>query len=319
MHIETAGVTAAGRHPCRYRSGHGIEREHKMMRHALLAAALLGVGHAALIELNPTNPGHAQQIIQHLDNCDFDLIVDVRSQYYYENWRVKSAAHHPFTGNGLHNFDPTNLAARNISKIAFYCWTQPWQSEPAARWLHATHGQGIDVYDLKGLSYLDDIPGFCKFLHATPQAISVMSPQCATTAGTHQCPVATANAASDPNAGRADYTRPSDQATAQQLADDMNISLSVAKEIVGQDQVETATQTKQPMAVETKHPETQGPSQEQQLTLMLVGAGVLALVLVGAGSAAWMLRKPRTHAKGVEVVSRTADTFDVEVANALAK
>ena len=62
-------------------------------------------------------------------------------------------------GNGLHGFDPARIQSENITTVAFYCWTAPWQSEPAAIWF-AQQYPDITVYDLKGLSYLDDIPGF---------------------------------------------------------------------------------------------------------------------------------------------------------------
>ena len=49
------------------------------------------------------------------------------------------------------------------------------ESEPSAIWIDQHFGPespyahlGIQVYDLKGLTYLDDIPDFCKFLDGTP-------------------------------------------------------------------------------------------------------------------------------------------------------
>ena len=138
------------------------------------------------------DPGHHDQITSLLTDCTLDHIFDVRSEYYYENWRILGGEHHPFTGNGLHGFDPSRIVSENITSVAFYCWTQPWQSEPAAIWF-ANEYPEITVYDLKGLSFLDDIPGFCQFIDGDQAFIDQMSqmdngPQClASETGTHQC------------------------------------------------------------------------------------------------------------------------------------
>jgi hypothetical protein len=89
-----------------------------------------------------------------------------------------------------HGFEPARLAAEGIRSVAFYCNTAPWQSEPAAVWFEQAYGHlGIEVYDIKGLAFLDDIPGFCKFLDGSGDAIDQMSPHCRTdpATATHSC------------------------------------------------------------------------------------------------------------------------------------
>lgn len=155
-------------------------------------AALAAVANAALIELNPVNPEHHDEIKRLLTDCTFDHIFDVRSEFYYENWRIRGGEHHPFTGNGLHGFDPARVHSENMTHVAFYCWTAPWQSEPAAIWFSQQYPD-VTVYDLKGLSYLDDIPGFCQFIDGDQAFIDQMTdmdngPRCAPEdTGTHEC------------------------------------------------------------------------------------------------------------------------------------
>ena len=116
----------------------------------------------------------------------------MRSEFYYENWRIRGGEHHPFTGSSLHGFDPARVQSENMTTVAFYCWTAPWQSEPAAIWFAQQHPD-VTVYDLKGLSYLDDIPGFCQFIDGNQQFINQMTdmdngPRCAAEeTGTHEC------------------------------------------------------------------------------------------------------------------------------------
>ena len=45
------------------------------------------------------NPEHHDEIKRLLTDCTFDHIFDVRSEFYYENWRIRGGEHHPFTGN----------------------------------------------------------------------------------------------------------------------------------------------------------------------------------------------------------------------------
>ena len=160
------------------------------------------------------NPEHHDEIKRLLSDCTFDHIFDVRSEYYYENWRILGGEHHPFTGNGLHGFDPARIQSENITTVAFYCWTAPWQSEPAAIWF-AQQYPDITVYDLKGLSYLDDIPGFCQFIDGNQAFIDQMTamdngPTCAAhETGTHECAEGTPEAlalAMDPEIP-ADFTQ----------------------------------------------------------------------------------------------------------------
>ena len=113
------------------------------------------------------------------------VAVDVRSLYYYENWGIRGA-------EWVQNFDLRRLYDGSIRKVAFYCWIAPWESEPASLWFDANFGHlGIETYDMKGLTYLDDIPGFCPFINGTPELIEQMGPQCAN-AQPHTCPAETA-------------------------------------------------------------------------------------------------------------------------------
>ena len=85
-----------------------------------------------------------QVILSKLENCEFDAIFDVRSQDYYDNWRLSGGEHLPDASR----FDASRLAAENITSVAFYCWNAPWQSEPAAQWFASQYGdQGVAVYD----------------------------------------------------------------------------------------------------------------------------------------------------------------------------
>ncbi len=77
-------------------------------------------------------------------------------------------------------FDPERLVTQNITSVAFYCWNDPWESEPAAQWFAQQYGnQGVQVYDIKGLSYLDDVPGMCQYIDGDEEAIARHSPHCA--------------------------------------------------------------------------------------------------------------------------------------------
>lgn len=81
-------------------------------------------------------------------------------------------------------FDPERLATQNITTVAFYCWNDPWESEPAAQWFAQQYGnQGVQVYDIKGLSYLDDVPGMCQYIDGDEEAIAQHSPHCAAEGG----------------------------------------------------------------------------------------------------------------------------------------
>ena len=134
------------------------------------------------------------EIKQLLEDCALDLIIDVRNAFYFQNWRIKGGEHHPYNGREMMNLDPDRIARDGIKKVGVYCWTRPWQSEPAARWLSAMFPD-ITVYDLKGLSYLDDIPGFCKYIDGAPFMLREMAPQCRPDeVGTHVCPAGTAQA-----------------------------------------------------------------------------------------------------------------------------
>lgn len=115
-----------------------------------------------------------------LDGCEFDVIFDVRSHSYYENWRLAGGEHLP----DATQFDPERLATQNITSVAFYCWNDPWESEPAAQWFAQQYGsQGVQVYDIKGLSYLDDVPGMCQYIDGDDAAIAQHSPHCASEGG----------------------------------------------------------------------------------------------------------------------------------------
>ena len=108
------------------------------------------------------------------------MIFDVRSHHYYENWRIAGGEHMP----DATQFDPERLATQNITSVAFYCWNDPWESEPAAQWFAQQYGdQGVQVYDIKGLSYLDDVPGMCQYIDGDAQAIAQHSPHCAAEGG----------------------------------------------------------------------------------------------------------------------------------------
>lgn len=108
------------------------------------------------------------------------MIFDVRSHHYYENWRLAGGEHMPDASQ----FDPERLATQNISSVAFYCWNDPWESEPAAQWFAQQYGsQGVQVYDIKGLSYLDDVPGMCQYIDGDDEAIAHFSPHCADEGG----------------------------------------------------------------------------------------------------------------------------------------
>jgi len=161
-----------------------------MMLKGLATAALVGAAAAAVIELDPREPTHQATITSNLDSCNFDLILDVRSQYYYDNWRIAGS-------EWVQTFNPQRLIDENIKNIAVFCWVAPWESEPSAIWIDQHFGPespyahlGIQVYDLKGLTYLDDIPDFCKFLDGTPEMVAEMSPHCAGKVNTHTCPSA---------------------------------------------------------------------------------------------------------------------------------
>lgn len=148
-------------------------------------AAVCAYASAAVIELDPRVEEHQETILNNLNDCDFDLILDVRSLYYYENWGIRGA-------EWVQNFDLRRLYDGSIRKVAFYCWIAPWESEPASLWFDANFGHlGIETYDMKGLTYLDDIPGFCPFINGTPELIEQMGPQCAN-AQPHTCPAETA-------------------------------------------------------------------------------------------------------------------------------
>lgn len=160
------------------------------------------------------NPEHHDEIKRLLTDCTFDHIFDVRSEFYYENWRIRGGEHHPFTGTSLHGFDTSRVRSENMTHVAFYCWTAPWQSEPAAIWFSQQYPD-VTVYDLKGLSYLDDIPGFCQFIDGNQDFIDQMTamdngPRCAADeTGTHQCAEGTPEALAqrmDPDI-RPDFTR----------------------------------------------------------------------------------------------------------------
>lgn len=125
-------------------------------------------------------PADQQEILRKLDDCEFDVIFDVRSEHYHDNWRLAGGEHLP----DATAFDPERLATQNITSVAFYCWNSPWQSEPAAQWFAQQYGaQGVQVYDIKGLSYLDDIPGMCEHIDGDEAAIREHSPHCATEGG----------------------------------------------------------------------------------------------------------------------------------------
>ena len=127
----------------------------------------------------PADPRVAEDqqiILSKLENCEFDAIFDVRSQDYYDNWRLSGGEHLPDASR----FDASRLAAENITSVAFYCWNAPWQSEPAAQWFASQYGdQGVAVYDIKGLTYLDDIPGMCQYIDGNDAAVAEYSPHCA--------------------------------------------------------------------------------------------------------------------------------------------
>lgn len=151
----------------------------------LALAAVCAYASAEVIELDPRVEEHQETIINNLNDCEFDLILDVRSQYYYENWGIRGA-------EWVQNFDLRRLYDGSIRKVAFYCWIAPWESEPASLWFDANFGHlGIETYDMKGLTYLDDIPGFCPFIDGTPELIQQMGPQCAN-AQPHTCSAETA-------------------------------------------------------------------------------------------------------------------------------
>ena len=124
---------------------------------------------------DPRDPNDQQEILRKLDGCEFDVIFDVRSHHYYENWRLAGGEHMP----DATQFDPERLATQNITSVAFYCWNDPWESEPAAQWFAQQYGdQGVQVYDIKGLAYLDDVPGMCQYIDGDEEAIAMHSPHC---------------------------------------------------------------------------------------------------------------------------------------------
>ena len=146
------------------------------MLRLLASACLAADATAAVIELDPRVESHQQQIVEKLSDCGedgFDLILDVRSQYYFENWGVEGA-------EWIQDFDLRRLYDGSIRKVVFYCWVALWESEPASLWFDANFGHlGIETYDMKGLTYLDDVPGFCPFLRGSDELMASQSPQCA--------------------------------------------------------------------------------------------------------------------------------------------
>ena len=99
------------------------------MLRLLASACLAAAATAAVIELDPRVESHQQQIVEKLSDCGedgFDLILDVRSQYYFENWGVEGA-------EWIQDFDLRRLYDGSIRKVVFYCWVAPWESEPAVR------------------------------------------------------------------------------------------------------------------------------------------------------------------------------------------
>jgi len=215
---------------------------------ALLTVAHLPTASGKLISLDPTKKKDQKRIVKELASCAFDVIIDVRHHYYYNNWRVKGASHYPWNGynlltkqenysprkgckdrkkTGLYNsrtkkalscpqlaphcnhrtygkhirktccatcdshkeWDLGYIKRNNITKVGLYCWVKPWQSDPASRYLEKKFGKHLEIYDMKGLAYLDDIPGFCPFIDGNYKALKKFAPQCAKDKnyGKHQC------------------------------------------------------------------------------------------------------------------------------------
>jgi len=80
------------------------------------------------------------------------------------------------------------IKENNITNVAVYCWMKPWQSDPAARWLEKKFGNLLNIFDMKGLSYLDDIPGFCPLIDGTAAGVKKFAPHCKKKeVGSHRC------------------------------------------------------------------------------------------------------------------------------------
>ena len=274
-------------------------------RHRLCVACLalyFGPTMSAVIELDPTNEADQVTIINKMTNCEWDKIVDVRSEFYYENWRITGGSHHPFTGTSLHNLDEATLIAENITSIAFYCWVSPFQSEPASVWFDATFGHlDIKVYDIKGLSYLDDIPGFCPFLTASDEAIDVLSPHCEGLTGTHECPA-------EEEMTEPDYTDTVDAATLDVLVTAVGLDVQQAGSLLQEDSTETESQTSVSLETTPVEEEADGateaveetpPAQEEPAAATFTSASTPSTKLEKNRSTATILTLVSVSALGV--------------------
>lgn len=88
-------------------------------------------------------------------------------------------------------WDLDYIKKNNITRVGVYCWVKPWQSDPASRYLEKKFGKHLEIYDMKGLAYLDDIPSFCKFIDGNKNALKKFAPHCAKSKfGSHKCPQA---------------------------------------------------------------------------------------------------------------------------------
>ena len=101
-----------------------------------LAFALLLVGASAV-----TSPSHDESADM-LNDGEFDIIIDVRSESEYEEGHIEGAV----------LWSRTNLEGCTDQRIAVYCWTGYDRSTPAAQQIE---NEGYtNVYDLGGLQYL---------------------------------------------------------------------------------------------------------------------------------------------------------------------
>ena len=240
---------------------------------------------------------------------------EVRSQYYYEGWRILNGEHHPFTGNGLHGFDTDRIAAENITKVAFYCWTQPWQSEPAAQWFDAQFPH-VDVYDLKGLSYLDDIPGFCKFIDGQQHMIQQMAPHCSMDeVASHECAADTPEAIENARrpADTPDYTESVDQPPAEGLVPE-EVAAGEAAFLRERGQLAPSPSPSDKDALERQFASQQSAStatEESPWPLVLCAAAVL--VAAAFAAVARSRAAPAPDAKAETAVDAEAGGKDKEV------
>ena len=104
------------------------------MRVALALALLAGASAV-------TSPSHDESADM-LNDGEFDIIIDVRSESEYEEGHIEGAV----------LWSRTSLEGCTDQRIAVYCWTGYDRSTPAAQ--HIENDGHSNVYDLGGLQYL---------------------------------------------------------------------------------------------------------------------------------------------------------------------